>query len=107
MTAKTPAKKAAAKTPAKKAASPAPVTPPADVPPVSTPDQVIAADKREAALKLGSPAERRADYLRALEEERGMCVVQGKADRVKAIDAEISRAKSAPTGRTAPQADQA
>lgn len=94
------AKKAAAKkaTPAaKKAAAPEPKAPEV-VPPVesATEDIQRGEKKREDAAQaaLGSAAERRADYLRALAEERDMCERSGKADRVKAIDAEISRVKS-------------
>ena len=51
-------------------------------------------------------AERRADYVRALDEERDMCERQGKVDRVKAIDAELKRVKSAES-RKAPAKDNA
>lgn len=50
---------------------------------------------------VGSAAWRRADYLRALTEERHACTVHGKDDRLKAIDAEIKRVKSGPVGRNA------
>lgn len=62
--------------------------------------------KNDATPELGSPAERRADYLRALAEERQQCLNAGKADRVKAIDAEIKRA-SKPVDRKAPDSDEA
>lgn len=45
-------------------------------------------------------AERRQDYLRALEFERTGCVQVGKTDRVKAIDAEIARLRGAPVDAT-------
>lgn len=47
-------------------------------------------------------AARRADYVRALNEERDMCERAGKADRVKAIDAELERVGGKPAARQAP-----
>lgn len=46
-------------------------------------------------------ATQRADYVRALEEERHALKVQGKTDRVKQVDAELARVKGAPAGRRA------
>ena len=47
-------------------------------------------------------ADRRADHVRALEEEREGYKRRGLDDRVKQVDAEIARAKkSAPAGRGA------
>lgn len=51
-------------------------------------------------------AERRADYVRALTEERDMCDRGGKVDRVKAITAELKRVDKV-SGRKAPAADEA
>lgn len=42
--------------------------------------------------ELGSAAERRADYTRALKEELEMCKAAGKTERVKVIQAELKRA---------------
>lgn len=106
-----PAKKTAAKkaAPAKKAASAEPKAPEI-VPPVksATEDIQRGEQKREDAAKaaLGSAAERRSDYMRALAEERDMCERSGKVDRVKAIDAEIARVKSI-KGRQNSPADEA
>lgn len=49
--------------------------------------------EREKAIREAA-ANQRKDYLRALEEERDMCERAKKADRIKAIDAEIKRVKS-------------
>lgn len=46
--------------------------------------------EREAAEKAHA-AERRADYIRALEEEKAGLRAAGKKDRIKAVDAEIRR----------------
>lgn len=51
-------------------------------------------------------AERRADYVRALNEEKEMCERDGKTDRVKAIDAELKRVQKV-EGRQAPKSDKA
>ena len=60
------------------------------------------------APEVGSPAWRRADDMRALEEELDMCKRAGKTDRVKAIEAAIKAAKSgAPKDRHAPEGDEA
>lgn len=95
---------------AKKAAPAVPsVTPNPDPMETATPDVRQGVEKAAVAKapKLGSPAERRADYLRALEEERGMCQRMGKDERVKAIEAEIKRAKSAVAGRSSGPSDEA
>lgn len=47
-------------------------------------------------------AERRADYVRALNEELDQCERAGKKDRVKAINAELSRLDVKPADRQAP-----
>lgn len=60
----------------------------------------------EKKPELGSAAERRADSLRALEEELAGCKIQGKDERVKAIEAEIARVKKV-GGRTAPPKEKA
>jgi hypothetical protein len=105
---KAAAKKAApaSKAPAAKKAAPAEPKAPEIVPPVqsATEDIQRGEKKREDAAKptVGSAAWRRADYMRALNEERDMCERSGKADRVKAIDAEISRFKSVKDRQTAP-----
>lgn len=44
-------------------------------------------------------AERRADYLRALESEKAGLKQRGLDERVKQVDAEIARVKKAPAGR--------
>lgn len=46
-------------------------------------------------------AARRADYVRALREEREGCERQGKTDRVRAIDAELERVTGEPVQRAA------
>jgi hypothetical protein len=46
-------------------------------------------------------AERRADYVRALTDELEQCRHAGKADRVKAIEAELDRVGEKPAGRQA------
>lgn len=53
--------------------------------------------------KRGSAAERRADRVRALEEERAGCKSRGLKDRVEQIDAELKRLSGKPEQRTAPQ----
>lgn len=57
--------------------------------------------------ELGSAAERRADYVRALNEELEMCKAAGKGERVKAITAEIKRAESVKGRRTPADAETA
>lgn len=47
-------------------------------------------------------AARRADYVRALEQEREMLERAGKKDRVKAVDAELERVGAKPVERRAP-----
>lgn len=75
--------------------------PPADNP--ATPP----ADKPDEAPAVGSPAWRRADDVRALQEELEMCKRAGKTERIKAIEAAIKDRKSAPKNRRAPGADEA
>lgn len=48
-------------------------------------------------------AKARADFVRALKEERHGYEVAGKADRIKAVDAELARFDAAPAKRTAPR----
>ena len=115
----TTAKKAtpAKKTAAKKAAAPngkteLDTTPGPEAPAVTdegvaSPDVKKAAEKQAAAADLGSAAERRANYLAALEEELDMCERSGKDDRVAAIKAEIKRVKSGPVGRGEKPSDEA
>lgn len=45
-------------------------------------------------------AARRADYVRALREEREGYVRAGKTDRVAEVDAELARAEGRPQGRS-------
>ena len=45
-------------------------------------------------------AARRADYVRALREEREGYVRAGRADRVAQVDAEIARVEGRPVGRS-------
>ena len=45
-------------------------------------------------------AARRADYVRALREEREGYVRTNRADRVALVDAEIARVEGAPVGRS-------
>jgi hypothetical protein len=73
---------------------------------VESPD---AETKVEAAAKpaLGTAPERRADYIRALEEELDHVTRVGKSDRAKAVQAELKRVKSAPVGRKAAESDKA
>lgn len=52
-------------------------------------------------------AAQREDRVRALEEEKAALKAQGKTDRIKDVDAEIKRFKSAPAGRQAPEGDEA
>jgi len=61
----------------------------------------------ESDEPVGSAAWRRADDLRALEEERDACKAAKKDDRVKEIESQIKRLKSLPIGRTAPKRGQA
>ncbi len=50
--------------------------------------------------EIGSPAWQRADYARALEEELAAVKSQGKSEeRVKAVAAELARAKREPRNR--------
>lgn len=60
------------------------------------------ADNKSSAQKAAEihAAERRADHLRALTEERAGYVTRGLDDRVKQVDAEIARVKKAPAGRS-------
>lgn len=46
-------------------------------------------------------ADKRGDYLRALEVEKAGLKQRGLDDRVKQVDAEIARVKKAPAGRGA------
>lgn len=113
---KTAAKKA---TPAKKATAPkgkteldtnpGPEAPAVTDKDVASSDVQKAAEKQQAAVtaELGSAAERRANYLAALDEELDMCQRAGKTDRVEAIKAEIKRVKSTPTGRSEKPSDEA
>lgn len=48
-------------------------------------------------------AAQRADYVRALNEERDQCERAGKKERVKAIDAELARVGGKPAERRAPE----
>lgn len=50
-----------------------------------------------------TPAEQRADYVRALRDEREKYVRLGLKDRVVGVDAEIARAEGRPKGRRAPK----
>lgn len=50
-----------------------------------------------------TPAERRADRVRALEEERRGYEVRGAKDRVAAVDAELRAARGEVKERTAPK----
>ena len=71
---------------------------------------VAAAVEREKAgpgPEIGSPEWRRADNVRALEEELDMCERDGKTERVAAIKDAIKAAKSQPVGRKAPESDEA
>jgi len=45
----------------------------------------------------------RADYVRALKEEREGYARSGKTDRVAAVDAELARFEAAPAKRSAPK----
>ena len=45
-------------------------------------------------------ASRRADYVRALQEERRGYEVAGRADRVAEVDAELARVQGGPVGRS-------
>lgn len=63
-------------------------------------------DAKQDQPELGSAAERRADYVRALEDELAQVERQGKADRVKAVKAELARVQGAPQKRAAaPKSD--
>lgn len=115
----TTAKKAtpAKKTAAKKAAAPngkteldttpGPEAPAVTDPGVASPDVQKTAEKTAAAADLGTAAERRSNYLAALDEELDMCTRSGKTDRVEAIKAEIKRVKSSPSGRSEKPSDEA
>lgn len=48
-------------------------------------------------------AQARADYVRALNEERHGYEVAGKTERIAQVDAELSRFDAAPVKRTAPK----
>lgn len=50
-------------------------------------------------------AERRADYVRGLTEERDSYLRVGDKARAKDVDAELARAQDGPTGRTAPKSE--
>lgn len=50
---------------------------------------------------MSDAAQARADYVRALIEERHGYEVAGKADRVAAVDAELARFDAAPVKRAA------
>lgn len=52
------------------------------------------AEKTRKQLELENAAERRKDYVRALEEELEMCKRSGKDSRVKDITAELKRVRS-------------
>jgi hypothetical protein len=52
-------------------------------------------------------AAKRDDYLRALDEELAGYKSVGKADRAKAVEAEIARVKKAPVGRGTEPAEEA
>lgn len=72
----------------------------------------MAARKKPAAAPVeeapaSAPADRRADYIRALTEELEGVERYGKDDRAKAIKAEIQRARSAPIDRKSPEGDEA
>lgn len=73
------------------------------------PDQADApkAEKAAKTPDLGSAAERRANYVAALEQERDMCDRVGKSDRVKAIDAELKRVQSVKDRSDAGPSDEA
>lgn len=65
----------------------------------------MAESNKEKAAR--EAAERRADYVRALEVEKAGLKQRGLDDRVKQVDAEIARAKkSAPAGRGASDSTQ-
>lgn len=87
--------------PANNDAQTAPPAPPA--PPVEAAAVPVEAPEPPA---IGSAAWRRADNVRALKEELAMCKAGGKAERVKAIEAELRR-YGAPAGRTAAPKDEA
>lgn len=53
--------------------------------------------------EIDAAAARRADYVRALREEREGYVRVGKADRAAAVDAELARVAGAPQGRSETQ----
>lgn len=59
---------------------------------------------KDRAEKLDA-ARQRKDYVRALEEERAGLVVQGKEDRIAAVDAEIARLKKPNARRTPVKSD--
>ena len=46
-----------------------------------------------------SPEEQRADWVRALEEERRGYAARGLSDRVKQVDKQLAKFKAAPQGR--------
>jgi len=76
-----------------------------DAQPSDTVEEAAAPEKATSsrASDVGTAAWRRSDDLRALEEERDACKGVGKDDRVKDIEAQIKRLKSAPVGRTEPK----
>lgn len=57
--------------------------------------------------EISHAADRRAEHVRALEEERRGYEVRGLADRAKQVDAEIARIKGSPVERRTPSADKA
>ena len=61
-------------------------------------------EKTRAEAEREFAAARRADYVRALEEERDGCKRVGKAERVRAIEAELKRVRSV-AGRSSTEPD--
>jgi len=56
---------------------------------------------------MSDAAAQRADYVRALKEERAGYVMRGLTDRVAQVDEQLARFGEAPVKRTAPRRDKA